>query len=298
LLKIADPRTHRVHTTYNQAGAATGRLSSNDPNLQNIPIRTYEGRRIRSVFVAERGWELISADYSQIELRILAHLSGDERFIAAFAAGEDIHRRTAMEVITEGAEPDAEGRRRAKAVNFGIVYGQTPFGLARSLGISREEAGDFIDRYFARYPGVRDYIEHSLAEARERGATRTLFGRIRQIPEINSRNPMRRSGAERMAINAPIQGSAADIIKLAMIRIADELERGRLSTRMVLQVHDELIFEIPEAEMGIAENLRDWMSGVAELKVPLVVDVKAGPNWRDMTPIPQPNPAERARPSG
>jgi DNA polymerase-1 len=289
----------RLHTSFNQTGAATGRLSSSDPNLQNIPIRTELGRHIRRAFIPAEGSRLVAADYSQVELRILAHLSGDAGLIGAFLDGADIHTSTAAEVLGvpfDQVTPD--DRRRAKAVNFGIVYGQTPFGLARSLGISREEAGDFIDRYFARYPGVRDYIEHSLAEARERGATRTLFGRIRQIPEINSRNPMRRSGAERMAINAPIQGSAADIIKLAMIRIADELERGRLSTRMVLQVHDELIFEIPEAEMGIAENLRDWMSGVAELKVPLVVDVKAGPNWRDMTPIPQPNPAERARPSG
>ena len=273
----------RLHTSFNQTGAATGRLSSSEPNLQNIPIRTELGRNIRRAFVPDDGRTLLSADYSQVELRILAHLSDDAGLIEAFLEDADIHRRTAAQVL--GISPDAvdsEQRGRAKAVNFGIVYGQTPFGLSRQLGISREEAEDFIERYFARYPGVRDYIENSLAEARERGFTRTLFGRIRQIPEINSRNGMRRSAAERMAINAPIQGSAADIIKLAMIRIADEIRRRKLSTRMVLQVHDELIFDVPENEAGIASDVRQWMSGVADLKVPLKVDIRTGPNWRDL----------------
>jgi len=228
----------------------------------------------------------VAADYSQVELRILAHLSGDSGLIQAFLDGADIHRSTAAEVLgLPFDEVDREQRRRAKAVNFGIVYGQTPFGLARQLGITREEAEEFIDRYFTRYPGVRDYIENSLAEARERGFTHTLFGRIRQIPEINSRNGMRRSMAERMAINAPIQGSAADIIKLAMIRIADEIRRRHLKSRMVLQAHDELIFDVPKDESDIAEDIRTWMAGVAELKVPLVVDVKVGPNWRDLAVI-------------
>jgi DNA polymerase-1 len=276
----------RLHTSLNPAGAATGRLSSSDPNLQNIPARTELGRTIRKAFIPSEGATLVSADYSQVELRILAHLSSDAGLIDAFLAGEDIHRRTAAEVL--GVAPEAvtrEDRRRAKAVNFGIVYGQTPFGLARQLGISRDEAEDFIDRYFDRYPGVRAYIEGSLAEARDRGSTKTLFGRLRPIPDINSKNGMRRSMAERMAINAPIQGSAADIIKLAMIRTADELRRREARTRMVLQVHDELLFDVPPAETDIAEDIRGWMSGVADLAVPLVVDLEAGPNWRDMTPV-------------
>jgi DNA polymerase I len=280
----------RLHTSFNQTGAATGRLSSSDPNLQNIPIRTEMGRKIRAAFVPAEGSTLLAADYSQVELRILAHLSGDSGLIDAFLHGADIHRSTAAEVMGipfEEVTPDQ--RRRAKAVNFGIVYGQTPFGLAKQLGISREEAEEFIDRYFSRYPGVRDYIEDSLAEARDREATKTLFGRIRQIPEINSRNGMRRSMAERMAINAPIQGSAADVIKLAMIRIHDEIRRRQLRMKMVLQVHDELIFDVPdremEGELDIADSIRKWMSGVTELKVPLVVDVKTGPNWKDMTPV-------------
>ena len=283
LPKLTEGETGRLHTSLNQTGAATGRISSSDPNLQNIPVRTELGRNIRAAFVPKEGTTMLSADYSQVELRILAHLSGDDGLIQAFLDEADIHRSTAAEVL--GIPPDevnAEQRGRAKAVNFGIVYGQTPFGLAKTLGISREEAEDFIDRYFNRYPHVRDYIESALADARDRGLTRTLFGRIRPIPEINSRNGMRRSMAERMAINAPIQGSAADIIKLAMIRISNELQRRNLETRMVLQVHDELIFEVPENEMQVVDQVRDWMSGVADLKVPLVVDTKTGPNWRDL----------------
>ena len=276
----------RLHTSFNQTGAATGRLSSSDPNLQNIPVRTELGRNIRAAFVPAEGSTLLAADYSQVELRILAHLSGDPGLIEAFLNDADIHRSTAAEVLGIPLEEvSSEQRRRAKAVNFGIVYGQTPFGLARQLGIGREEAEEFIDRYFSRYPGVRDYIGNSLAEARERGATKTLFGRIRQIPEINSRNGMRRSTAERMAINAPIQGSAADIIKLAMIRIGEEFGRRELGTKMVLQVHDELVFDVPEDEIGIAEDIRVWMTGVTGLRVPLVVDLKTGPNWRDMTAL-------------
>ena len=284
LPKLIDPETGRLHTSFNQAGAATGRLSSSNPNLQNIPIRTEMGRAIRGAFIPREGTTMLSADYSQVELRILAHLSGDEGLIQAFLQGADIHRSTAAEVLNLPAEEiTSEQRGRAKAVNFGIVYGQTPFGLAQQLGIGRDEAEKFIDRYFDRYPGVRNYIDNSLTEAREAGMTRTLFGRHRQITEINSRNGMRRSMAERMAINAPIQGAAADIIKLAMIRIAKELEERQMETRMILQVHDELIFEVPANEMAVVELVREWMSGVAELAVPLVVDTKTGPNWKDLS---------------
>jgi DNA polymerase-1 len=276
----------RLHTSFNQTVAATGRLSSHDPNLQNIPIRTELGRNIRAAFVARPGTTMLSADYSQVELRILAHLSEDEKMIEAFLNHADIHRSTAAEVLDiPPEEVTSEQRGRAKAVNFGIVYGQTAFGLAKSLNIGRKEAEEFIERYFNRYPRVRDYMEGSLAEARDTGRTRTMFGRIRPIPEINARNGMLRSMAERMAINAPIQGTAADIIKLAMIRIARELRKEGRKTAMVLQVHDELIFEVPEGEDDIIEPIRAWMSGVAELKVPLVVDAKTGPNWRELTPV-------------
>ncbi len=282
LPKLIDKQS-RLHTSFAQTVAATGRLSSHDPNLQNIPIRTPLGRDIRAAFVARPGTTMLSADYSQVELRILAHISEDAGMIEAFNSGADIHQSTAAEVLDiPPEEVTREQRSRAKAVNFGIVYGQTPFGLARSLGISREEAEDFINRYFDRYPRVQEYIQNALAHAREAGSTKTMFGRIRPIPEINSRNGMVRSGAERMAINAPIQGSAADIIKLAMIRIDQEFRRRRVETRMVLQVHDELLFEVPEGEEPIVEDIRGWMSGVTEMRVPLVVDTKAGPNWRDM----------------
>jgi DNA polymerase I len=280
LPKLIDPVSRRLHTSFNQAGAATGRLSSTNPNLQNIPVRAEVGRKIRGAFVPEPGWTFVSADYSQVELRIVAHLSGDEGLLAAFAAGEDIHRRTAAEVLglsIDSVRPDQ--RERAKAVNFGIVYGQTPYGLAQQLGITPEEAADFINRYFLRYQGVQNYIESCLSAARDSGVTRTLFGRIRQHPEINSRNGMRRSMAERTAINSPIQGTAADIIKLAMIHISDELRRRRLRTRMVLQVHDELIFEVPHEELWIRDTLRDLMQNVVPLNVPLIVDVKQGLNW-------------------
>src|SRR5262249_16383763 len=232
--KLIDRHTGRLHTSFNQAGAATGRLSSSNPNLQNIPVRAEIGRKIRGAFVPQPGWWFVAADYSQVELRIVAHLSGDERLVEAFLAGEDIHRRTAAEVLGLSIDQVTSSQReRAKAVNFGIVYGQTPFGLAQQLGISNEEAADFISRYFERYQGVEKYIEKCLSDARDTGVTRTLYGRIRQHPEINSRNGMRRSMAERTAINSPIQGTAADIIKLAMIRIDSELRKSGLRTRMV-----------------------------------------------------------------
>jgi DNA polymerase-1 len=282
--ELIDPKTGRLHTSFNQTGAATGRLSSSNPNLQNIPIRSELGRKIRGAFVPEPGWWFVSGDYSQVELRIVAHLSGDPGLMDAFTTGEDIHRRTAAEVL--GVPRDAvtpDQRDRAKAVNFGIVYGQTPFGLAQQLGISNEEAADFIARYFARYPGVQSYIAGGLSHARDSGITQTLFGRIRQHPEINSKNGLRRSMAERTAINSPIQGTAADIIKLAMIRVADYLRVEKLRTRMVLQVHDELIFEVPEDELSIKEKLRELMQGVITLRVPLTVNLKQGRNWENMT---------------
>jgi DNA polymerase-1 len=280
---LINPETRRLHTTFHQAAAATGRLSSSSPNLQNIPVRAELGRKIRGAFIPEEGWWFVSADYSQVELRILAHLSGDVGLAEAFAAGEDIHRRTAAAVLGLSIEEvTSDQRSRAKAVNFGIVYGQTPYGLAQQLGISPEEAADFIEKYFARYQGVQNYIESSLSQARDTGVTRTLFGRIRQHPEINSRNGMRRSMAERTAINSPIQGTAADIIKLAMIRVAAELRVRKLRTRMLLQVHDELIFEVPDDELAVRELIRDTMQSVVKLNVPLTVDIKQGRTWEKL----------------
>jgi DNA polymerase-1 len=281
---MIDSKTGRLHTSFHQAAASTGRLSSSNPNLQNIPVRADIGRKIRGAFIPEEGWWFVAADYSQVELRILAHLSGDERLAEAFAAGEDIHRRTAAAVLglpIEAVTPEQRGR--AKAVNFGIVYGQTPYGLAQQLGISPDEAAEFISKYFEQYQGVQQYIEKCLSEARDAGITRTLFGRIRQHPEINSRNGMRRSMAERTAINSPIQGTAADIIKLAMIRIADALKQEKRRTRMVLQVHDELIFEVPEDELSIRETIREMMQNVVKLNVPLTVDLKQGKTWETLT---------------
>ena len=278
-----DPVTGRLHTSFNQTGAATGRLSSSNPNLQNIPVRTELGRKIRGAFIPEPGWWFVSADYSQVELRIVAHLSGDAGLAEAFLAGEDVHRRTAAEVLgipLDSVTPDQ--RDRAKAVNFGIVYGQTPYGLAQQLGISNEEAAEFIARYFARYQGVQQYIADCLSTARDTGVTRTLFGRLRQHPEINSKNGLRRSMAERTAINSPIQGTAADIIKLAMIRIAADLRRDSLRTRMVLQVHDELIFEVPEDELYIKDRVRQQMQDVVQLSVPLTVNLKQGRDWQNL----------------
>ncbi|HEY2381538.1 MAG TPA: DNA polymerase I [Terriglobia bacterium] len=281
--KLIDPASGRLHTSFHQAAASTGRLSSSDPNLQNIPVRADLGRKIRGAFIPEAGFSLVSADYSQVELRILAHLSGDDHLAEAFSAGEDIHRRTAAAVLGLTIDQVTSAQReRAKAVNFGIVYGQTPYGLAQQLGISPEEAADFIEKYFAQYQGVRRYIENCLSQARDTGVTRTLFGRLRQHPEINSKNGMRRSMAERTAINSPIQGTAADIIKIAMIRIAEELRQKKLKTRMVLQVHDELIFEVPEDELAVRETIREMMQNVVQLNVPLTVDVKQGKTWEQL----------------
>ena len=278
---LIDPSTGRVHTTFNQAGAATGRLSSSNPNLQNIPIRTELGREIRAAFVPEPGWKLIVADYSQIELRLLAHMSRDPGLMEAFRNGEDIHTRTAAEVM--GIPPlmiTPDQRRAAKAVNFGIVYGQTPFGLSKQLGIDRKEAELYIRAYFERYAGVRRFIDMTIAEVRRSGVVLTMFGRRRPIPDMNSRNVTARNFAERTAVNTPLQGTAADIIKLAMIRIAEKL-RGK-QARMLLQVHDELVFEAPPEEVDdIRAMVKAEMENVRTLDVPMLVDVGVGDNWRD-----------------
>lgn len=275
--------TGRVHTTFNQAGAATGRLSSSNPNLQNIPIRSEEGREIRAAFVPEPGWTLLVADYSQIELRLLAHMSQDPVLVESFTRHEDIHTRTAAEVFKIHPEMvTPEMRRSAKAVNFGIVYGQTPFGLAQTLCIDRKEAELYIRRYFERYSGVREFIDRTIAEVRETGVAKTLFGRRRPIPDMQSRNPAARSFAERTAVNTPLQGTAADMIKLAMIHIAAKLEERSMQARMLLQVHDELVFETPPAEEDrLRQIVKTEMENVYQLAVPLVVDIGTGPNWRD-----------------
>jgi DNA polymerase-1 len=283
LPELIDPKTLRLHTTFNQAGAATGRLSSSNPNLQNIPIRTELGREIRSAFVPREGWKLVVADYSQIELRLLAHMSHDPVLVEAFRNGEDIHTRTAAEVFRVPplmVTPDM--RRNAKAVNFGIVYGQTPFGLAATLGIDRKEAEEYIRTYFELHAGVKRFIQETIAKVRETGFAPTLFGRKRPIPDMHSRNPNARSFAERTAVNTPLQGTAADLIKLAMIRIDAILRREKLETRMLLQVHDELLFESPPAEAKpVSEMVKREMESVRKLDVPLIVDVGIGENWRD-----------------
>ena len=278
---MVNPATGRVHTNYAQAVAITGRLASNDPNLQNIPIRTAEGRRVREAFVAPPGHVIMSADYSQIELRLMAHISGDEGMKRAFAAGEDIHRATAAEVFALPlAEVGPEQRRYAKTINFGLIYGMGAFGLASALGIEQKAARDYIDRYFARFAGVRRWMDETKARAAELGYVETLFGRRIHLPEIRGGNGPRRSGAERQAINAPMQGTAADLIKLAMIAVQDALDREHKATRMVMQVHDELVFEVPLAELDWArEAVPRLMAGVAELSVPLLAEVGVGPNW-------------------
>ncbi|MBN2318071.1 MAG: DNA polymerase I [Acidobacteria bacterium] len=280
---LVHPQTGRVHTSFNQTGAATGRLSSSDPNLQNIPIRSDTGRLIRRAFVAEKGNVLISADYSQVELRILAHLSGDEVLVDAFRAGEDIHDRTAREVFS-AAEMDnpAECRRRAKVINFGIIYGLSAFGLSQTLGISREKSQAFIDAYFQRYHGVRTWLDATIEEARSIGMVRTLFGRIRPIPDIHSKDYNMRQFAERTAVNSPIQGTAADIIKIAMIRVHKALRQKQLSSKILLQVHDELVLEAPASEVETVSALvREEMEEAASLEVPLDVDLKVADNWMD-----------------
>jgi DNA polymerase I len=276
--------TGRVHTSFNQTGAATGRLSSSDPNLQNIPIRSDLGRLIRGAFIAEKGNLLISADYSQVELRILAHLSQDEVLVNAFRAGEDIHDRTAREVFSEEELANrAECRRRAKVINFGIVYGLSAFGLSQTLGISREDAQKFIDAYFRRYSGVRNWLDRTLEEARQHGVVRTLFGRIRQIPDINSKDFNLRHFAERIAVNSPIQGTAADIVKIAMIHVHYALRDKGLSAKILLQVHDELVLEVPKSEVESTRALvQEEMEGAATLLVPLKVDLNVADNWMDM----------------
>lgn len=281
LPRMVNPATGRVHTSFSQAVAVTGRLASSEPNLQNIPVRTAEGRRIRSAFIAPPGHRLVSADYSQIELRIMAHLSDDARLLEAFARGEDIHRATAAEVFgLTPIEVGSEQRRAAKAINFGLIYGMSAFGLAKQINVDRSAAQAYMDRYFARYPGVARYMEETRQQARECGYVETVFGRRLWLPEIRSGNPARRQGAERAAINAPMQGTAADLIKLAMIAVQGWLDAQKLSSRLILQVHDELVLEVPDDELGmVREALPRLMGGVARLAVPLLVEVGAGANW-------------------
>ena len=281
LPELINPDTGRVHSSFHQAVAATGRLSSSDPNLQNIPIRTPEGRRIRQAFVAPKGWLVLAADYSQIELRIMAHLSGDAGLLRAFKQGQDIHRATAAEVF--GKTPDevsSNERRAAKAINFGLIYGMSAFGLGRQLGIGRGEAQDYVDLYFSRYPGVREYMDTTRRKVREQGYVETVFGRRLYLPDIRAKSFAARQGAERAAINAPMQGTAADIIKRAMIEMDRWLSPHEDEIRMLMQVHDELVFEIREDRLShYRDGIAERMSAAAELAVPLVVDVGIGANW-------------------
>ncbi|MEH6435233.1 DNA polymerase I, partial [Massilia sp. DD77] len=283
LPKMVNPKTGRVHTNYAQAVAITGRLSSSEPNLQNIPVRTAEGRRIREAFIAAPGNVIVSADYSQIELRIMAHISGDAAMLKAFAEGEDIHRATAAEIFGIPAEEvQGEQRRYAKVINFGLIYGMSAFGLAQNLGIERGAAASYIDRYFARFSGVKQYMDETRLQAKARGYVETVFGRRLWLPEINSPNGPRRAGAERAAINAPMQGTAADLIKLAMIAVQGWIETEGLATRMIMQVHDELVLEVPEAELELVRvKLPELMAGVAKLNVPLLAETGVGKNWEE-----------------
>ncbi|MCP5121198.1 MAG: DNA polymerase I [Pseudomonadales bacterium] len=281
LPEMINPRTGRVHTSYHQAVAATGRLSSSDPNLQNIPIRTPEGRRIRQAFIAPRGYRIVAADYSQIELRIMAHLSADPGLMKAFREGQDVHRATAAEVFeVDVEEVSGDQRRKAKAINFGLIYGMSAFGLARQLHLGRNEAQQYIERYFERYPGVQQYMDRTRAVAREQGYVETLFGRRLHLPQINARNKMLAQAAERTAINAPMQGTAADIIKRAMLAVDSWLQGEAPDARMIMQVHDELVFEVAIGEVAaVSEKICGLMSGAAELAVPLLVEAGAGANW-------------------
>jgi DNA polymerase-1 len=286
LPSLVHPVTGRVHTVFNQAVAATGRLSSSDPNLQNIPIRTAIGREIRRAFVAEPGHVLISADYSQIELRVLAHLSGDETLTAAFARGDDIHDQTALKVFgaTSGLDRH-ELRRRAKIVNYALLYGKTAFTLSKDIGVSQQAAQQFIEAYFAGFPRVRGFIDATLDEARQSGVVRTMFGRQRPVPELTSKNGQIRSAAERVAVNMPIQGTAADILKRAMIDVDTRLATDLPRTRMILTVHDELLFEAPRQDAEMAADLvREAMANAVTLSVPLDVDVGIGENWKEAKP--------------
>jgi DNA polymerase-1 len=281
---LINPSTGRLHTTFGQTGTATGRLSSANPNLQNIPIRTELGRGIRAAFIAEPGHVLLTADYSQIELRLLAHFSRDPLLVEAYRRGDDIHTLTASQVF--GVPPlmvTPEHRRQAKVVNFGIVYGLSPFGLSQNLGIEPAEAKQFIANYFEKYKGVRAFIDKTLEQARRDLKVRTLFGRVRPIPDINSKNANQRGFAERTAVNTPLQGTAADLIKVAMIRIDAALQERQLKSRMTLQVHDELVFEVPEREVETMQSLvREHMEKAHALAVPLLVEMALGPNWRDL----------------
>jgi DNA polymerase-1 len=278
-----DPRTGRIHTSFNQAGAATGRLSSSDPNLQNIPIRTLRGEEIRRGFIPREGWTFLVADYSQIELRIMAHLSGDPAFIDAFTQGGDIHRQTAALIFNVSVDQvTPEMRARAKTINFATIYGQGAFALSRQLNISNEDARSFIARYFERFAGVRAFLDRQIALAREQGYVETIFKRRRYIPEIRDRNFNMRAYGERNAQNSPLQGSAADLIKVAMTRIHRAIRDQGLRGRMLLQVHDELVFDVPPEELDpMKELVKSHMENVVELKVPLVVDLGVGPNWLD-----------------
>jgi DNA polymerase-1 len=278
---MINPSTGRVHTHYGQAIAVTGRLSSSDPNLQNIPIRTAAGRRIRAAFVAPAGSSIVSADYSQIELRIMAHLSGDAGLLQAFAEGADVHRSTAAEVFGVPLDSvSSDQRRTAKVINFGLIYGMSAFGLASNLGIGRDAAKLYIERYFDRYPGVARFMDQTRAAARRDGYVETTFGRRLWLAEINSPNGPRRQAAERAAINAPMQGSAADLIKLAMIAVSGWLQARRMQSRLIMQVHDELVLEAPADERDlVVERVPQLMCGVAQLKVPLLAEVGVGSNW-------------------
>ena len=284
LPQLIRKETGRIHSSFNQTVTATGRLSSSDPNLQNIPVRSEEGKKIRSLFVPGEGYDcFISSDYSQVELRILAHMSGDESLIQAFLHKEDIHRRTAAEVLGipfEDVTP--EQRSHAKAVNFGIIYGISDFGLSRQLGIPRKQAADYIKAYFERYPHIHDFMNGLIEKARDTGRATTLFGRYRELPDIHSKNFQRRSFAERTAMNTPIQGTAADIMKMAMIAVYDKMQQGHYKSRVLLQVHDELVAEVVNEEKEeIAKLLKDTMESVVSLKVPLLADVNEGKNWAE-----------------
>jgi DNA polymerase-1 len=270
-----------VHTTYGQTTAVTGRLSSNDPNLQNIPIRTAAGRRIRECFIAPPGAKIVSADYSQIELRIMAHLSGDENLRRAFREGEDVHRATAAEIFGLSLDKvGADERRVAKVINFGLIYGMSSFGVAQNLSIDRGTAQTYVERYFQRFPGAKRYMEETRQSARELGYVETVYGRRLWLPELKSGAPVRRQAAERAAINAPMQGTAADLIKLAMIAVQGFLEKQKLNTLLIMQVHDELVLEVPDSELErVKTALPDLMQSVATLDVPLVVEVGVGDNW-------------------
>ena len=281
LALMAYPRTGRVHTHYAQAVAVTGRLSSNDPNLQNIPIRTAEGRKVREAFVAPAGCVIASADYSQIELRIMAHISGDEALVKAFHEGLDVHRATAAEVFGVAVgDVSTEQRRYAKVINFGLIYGMSAFGLAKALGIDNSAAKNYITRYFERFAGVKRYMDDTREQAKAQGYVETVFGRRLYLPEINSPNGPRRAGAERAAINAPMQGTAADLIKMSMVAVQKAIDEQQRKTKVIMQVHDELVFEVPESEVEwVRTEVPRLMAEVAQLKVPLLAEVGVGPNW-------------------